>query len=1036
MKTKSYNYVMIVITVLVISNLNFAQWTQLTGIPTARTFAASCEVDSKIYVLGGTASTNTNGSGTGIMDVYNPILNSWDTTKANMPTGRVELGVCAVNKKIYAIGGSANHSSSPLGMVEEYDPLTDTWNINKTPMPTPRKGAAFGVIDNKIYVAGGTAVSDFTASGKLEIYDPVTNTWDVTKKPMPQSMYQPQGAVVNDKFYVIGGLLGSAPWTGQKIVQMYDPVTDTWSYRADLKEGRVGHTTNVVDGKIYTIGGDKQPPPVRTVEEYNPNLDSWTVIDSTPSVMVCHTTSVVENKIYVISGSTSPIHPNLNLTNDVFSYQLFRPAQLLTGSFKFGERTRNYEVYLPQNYHPNMPVVFALHGYTETVQWFKDYTRLHELGNTTGFITVYPSAIDKSWNSGLIAPGWPYIDTSIDDVGFISALIDTLEANYNIDMNRIYCCGYSLGGEMTYRLAIELGYRFAAVASVCGLINDVSGNLGNPIRSIPILHIHGTEDNYETWNGDNKNLWTVPKTINFWLQKNNYSLQADTVTLPDLNTTDGCSVEKISYTNYAKDNYFLFYKIIKGGHSWPSSSFTWNGEGNKNKDINANVEIWNFFKNFENPLTDYGKDGWSYQLSGTTYNLNGVYFINANNGVIVGDSGIILKTSNGGEKWEKQISGTDFNLQDVQFTDANNGIIVGGHYKGNGDDKDIVLHTEDGGETWMKLWSDENFYLNKVCFVNDIKGMAVGWNDTFGGKFGHIIGTNDGGKTWHDKIDLSNNPYWEIHFNDVKYITENFVIVVGDSGTILKTTDGGKNWQNQISGTKKCLRGIYFTNPSNGITVGGDYDGNNASGIILRTTDGGDTWMKQSSGDDGIYLEEVRFSDANNGIAVGMSATFGGPYGHILGTKDGGLTWEDLIEHSYLPYWRREFKDVHITDENAILVVGNNGSVFRTSSWIPTEVKEELQENLFVPKNFILLPNYPNPFNPSTKIRYSIPKRSNVVIKVYDILGKEVITLVNEEKPAGTYESTWDAANLPSGVYFYQLKAGKYVETKKMILMK
>ncbi len=80
--------------------------------------------------------------------------------------------------------------------------------------------------------------------------------------------------------------------------------------------------------------------------------------------------------------------------------------------------------------------------------------------------------------------------------------------------------------------------------------------------------------------------------------------------------------------------------------------------------------------------------------------------------------------------------------------------------------------------------------------------------------------------------------------------------------------------------------------------------------------------------------------------------------------------------------------------------------------------------------------NYPNPFNPSTTINYSIPKQSYVILKVYDILGKEIANLVNEEKPAGTYELNWNAVNLPSGVYFYQLKAGEFNQTKKMILMK
>lgn len=101
-----------------------------------------------------------------------------------------------------------------------------------------------------------------------------------------------------------------------------------------------------------------------------------------------------------------------------------------------------------------------------------------------------------------------------------------------------------------------------------------------------------------------------------------------------------------------------------------------------------------------------------------------------------------------------------------------------------------------------------------------------------------------------------------------------------------------------------------------------------------------------------------------------------------------------------------------------------------------TLVGVEYGDEKIIPENFSLLQNYPNPFNPSTKIKYAIPQSSMVVLKVIDILGNEVETLVNEEKQAGSYELSWYAENLPTGVYFYQLKVGNFVETKKMVLMK
>jgi hypothetical protein len=113
--------------------------------------------------------------------------------------------------------------------------------------------------------------------------------------------------------------------------------------------------------------------------------------------------------------------------------------------------------------------------------------------------------------------------------------------------------------------------------------------------------------------------------------------------------------------------------------------------------------------------------------------------------------------------------------------------------------------------------------------------------------------------------------------------------------------------------------------------------------------------------------------------------------------------------------------------------MSNGWAYWKDSLQIIVGVEEVFYE---APSEFLLSQNYPNPFNPSTKIKYQIPEISFVTIKVFNVLGKEIETLVNEEKPVGTYELTWNAANLPSGVYFYQLKAGNYISTKKMVLMK
>ncbi|NNL21183.1 MAG: T9SS type A sorting domain-containing protein [Ignavibacteriaceae bacterium] len=157
-----------------------------------------------------------------------------------------------------------------------------------------------------------------------------------------------------------------------------------------------------------------------------------------------------------------------------------------------------------------------------------------------------------------------------------------------------------------------------------------------------------------------------------------------------------------------------------------------------------------------------------------------------------------------------------------------------------------------------------------------------------------------------------------------------------------------------------------------------------------------------------------------------------------------GPVYYSSADSGLIAYWRfDELEDLGINGDGAddvrdYSIYGSHGDLVgdATLDISGAIAGIELDYNNIQLKKFTLSRNYPNPFNPTTKIKYSVPQSSNVAIKVYDVLGNEVATLVNEEKPAGRYEVEFSGAELTSGIYFYQIKAGSFVDTKKMILMK
>lgn len=257
---------------------------------------------------------------------------------------------------------------------------------------------------------------------------------------------------------------------------------------------------------------------------------------------------------------------------------------------------RNYIVHLPPSYTPtgSYPLVINMHGYGSNAIEEQFYAEMNPVADTANFIVVYPNGIANSWNSGQL---WSFVP-GINDVSFISALIDTMAADYSINASMVYACGMSNGGYMSYRLACELEDKIAAIASVTGVMSDSIYNSCQTDRPVPILHLHGTADPTVAYNGTFGNT-AVETGIDWWVQNNNCPTPGVTTAIPDISTTDGSTVEKIYYGPCDDNTEVVLFKITGGEHTWPGVTFP---IGVTNQDIQGSSEIWLFFRKHTLPM--------------------------------------------------------------------------------------------------------------------------------------------------------------------------------------------------------------------------------------------------------------------------------------------------------------------------------------------------------------------------------------------------------------------------------------------------
>ncbi len=412
-------------------------------------------------------------------------------------------------------------------------------------------------------------------------------------------------------------------------------------------------------------------------------------------------------------------------------------------------------------------------------------------------------------------------------------------------------------------------------------------------------------------------------------------------------------------------------------------------------------------------------------------------FASDTTGYLVGRFGLVWKTTNSGTSWDT-IPRLINNLNSVNFISENSGFVAG--------NSGTLLKTTNGGINWMNISSDFNYDFNYIKFFDEYTGYL---------SENIILKTTDGGISW-DSVAYYNSTY------KVQFLNPDTGFV-GSSGTIYKTVDGGKSWTLRgVPGMAASYRSIHFFDYNNGVVMFA-YGNQPPMVSIYKTTDSGENWILmiqfQSNGNFGENVRGISFLSEQNGYLYGPAGFYK--------TADGGYSWQNIfgfpvtntpyfynLNIGYLAFLNDLYKTTNsgftwnrihtlsqstntyfFTSLNTGYTVGILGAILKTTNGGGLIVGVNNVYNN-IPPRFSLEQNYPNPFNPITKITFSLPQNADVKLIVYDLLGREVRSIVNEQLSPGKYTYDFDGSNLPSGVYYYKLITDDFSETRKMVLLK
>lgn len=374
---------------------------------------------------------------------------------------------------------------------------------------------------------------------------------------------------------------------------------------------------------------------------------------------------------------------------------------------------------------------------------------------------------------------------------------------------------------------------------------------------------------------------------------------------------------------------------------------------------------------------------WIVQNSGTEQHLQAVQFLDAEIGLVVGDNGTILKTTNGGADWVQLSSNTDINLHSISFINKDIGYVAGRTYHQDlGMHSNIILKTTNGGINWEEIQKPNTATILKVVFLTEQIGFSSCGTDG-------LYKTETAGASW---VKVSHKTTGSVFF-----LSSNLGYALMGAG-IAKTEDGGISWEQKKDGNSpdynsaNILKSLFFTSNNKG------YFGSPYYGAIYSTSDGANSL--EFNGTTSIAID---FPSKNTGFLIG-----GWDGSIILQTKDAGQSW-DLIRSTF-----KETKDLYFVNDFRGWFVGNEGKILHYNLDVPDDAS--LAEKITV---------YPNPSSGQFNIELD-RDLTFISLKVYDSLGRQI-------KSQSIFEKTIELDQEPNGAYFFHIETKSGTFSQKVM---